>query len=78
MSQPSQRQHLWVPMLAAAIWGNVALGDDAHIVFERQNAGCASPEDDLVIGNNDAIHRNSPAFCGIRKSHNAFIGADAL
>jgi len=34
-----------------------ALGDDTHVVFERENTCSTSPEDRLIVGENKSIHR---------------------
>ena len=46
------------PSIAVKSFGSVlALGDDAHIVLERQCSGRTCPEDGLIIRENDSIHR---------------------
>ena len=46
------------PSTAAKSFGGVlALGDDPHVLLERQHSGCACAEDSLVISENNSIHK---------------------
>src|ERR1019366_2286888 len=48
------------------------LGHDAHVVFQHEDAGSSCPEDRLVVGKDDSIHRGKPP--GAHIAANTLIG----